>query len=454
MIYTIQPGAPLRGAVQCPGDKSISHRYAMLAAIAQGESKLRNFAGSEDCQSTLRCLRGLGVRMRTEHGSIFISGRGLRGLKPPSAPLDAGNSGTTIRLLSGILAGQAFASELSGDESLARRPMGRIIQPLSLMGAQIIARTGGLPPLKICGTRLHAIRYSLPIASAQVKSCVLLAGLYADGVTAVEEKVATRDHTEIALRHFGGNVRSCESWIEVEPEPVLEGRSLDIPADLSGAAFFMVAAALVPGSDLRLPQLGLNRKRRALVDYLVQAGVRVTAENESEIAGEARGDLRVRYDPAFRAGKLPVIRAELTAALIDEIPALAVLGSQAGGLEIRDAGELRIKESDRIAAIAANLRAMGAEVEEHPDGLTVAGSQRLKGAEIETHGDHRIAMAFAVAGLVASGATRILRAECAAVSFPGFYEALERARTDLHPPTSDLRPPTSDQKVRNSWEPQ
>jgi 3-phosphoshikimate 1-carboxyvinyltransferase len=431
MIHTTQPGAPLRGTVQCPGDKSISHRYAMLAAIAQGESELRNFAGSEDCQSTLRCLRSLGVGIRTEHGAVFISGQGLRGLQAPSTPLDAGNSGTTIRLLSGILAGQSFASELAGDESLAQRPMARIIQPLRLMGAQINARAGGLPPLNICGGRLHAIRYSLPVASAQVKSCVLLAGLYAQGVTAVEERIATRDHTEIALRHFGAQVHISESWIEVEPDPALEGRRLDIPADLSGAAFFMVAAALVPGSDLRLPRVGLNRRRRALVDYLVQAGVSVTVENESEIAGEACGDLRVRYDPAVRAAKMPAIRAELTAALIDEIPVLAVLGSQAGGLEIRDAGELRIKESDRIAAIAANLRAMGAEVQEYPDGLAVAGSQRLKGADIETHGDHRIAMAFAVAGLVASGAARIQRAECAAVSFPGFYDALERARADL-----------------------
>jgi 3-phosphoshikimate 1-carboxyvinyltransferase len=444
MIQTIRPGLPLQGTIQCPGDKSISHRYAMLAAIARGESELHNFAGSEDCQSTLRCLRGLGVRIRAEQGSVYISGRGLRGLQAPSAPLDAGNSGTTMRLLSGILAGQAFSSELSGDESLARRPMGRIIQPLSLMGAQIDAQSGGLPPLNICGGRLRGIRYTLPIASAQVKSCVLLAGLYADGVTAVEEKVATRDHTEIALRHFGAKVRSCESWIEVEPDPILEACSLDIPADLSGAAFFMVAAALVPGSDLRLPRVGLNGKRRTLVDYLVRAGARVTIENESELAGEARGDLRVCYDPILHSAKLPVIHAHLTAALIDEIPVLAVLGSQTGGLEIRDAGELRIKESDRISAIAANLRAMGAEVEDHPDGLTVAGCQRLKGASIETCGDHRIAMAFAVAGLAASGTTQIQRAECAAVSFPGFYEMLERARTDLGPQTSDLRPEGAD----------
>jgi 3-phosphoshikimate 1-carboxyvinyltransferase len=435
MIYRIQPGAPLRGDVLCPGDKSISHRYAMLAAIALGRSELRNFAGSEDCRSTLRCLRSLGTEVRWENSGVIISGRGLHSLKPPVGHLDAGNSGTTMRLLSGILAGQHFESVLSGDESLSRRPMARIIQPLGLMGARIDAREGGLPPLTIRGGPLRAIRYSLPVASAQVKSCILLAGLYADGLTAVEERILTRDHTEIALRQFGGAVRLHGSWVEVEPEPALMGCGLDVPGDLSGAAFFLVAAALVPGSELRLPQVGLNPRRRALVDYLVQAGMRVRVENKSEVAGEARGDLHVSHDPAFLGMGLPPVRAALAAALIDEIPALAILGSQAGGLEIHNARELRIKESDRIATIVSNLRSMGVEAEEHPDGLTVAGHQRLRGADIETHGDHRIAMAFAVAGLAASGVTRIHRAECADVSFPGFYETLERARTDIRSQT-------------------
>jgi 3-phosphoshikimate 1-carboxyvinyltransferase len=438
MIYTIQPGAPLRGEVLCPGDKSISHRYAMLAAVALGRSEMRNFAGSEDCRSTLRCLRSVGTEIRWENAGVVITGRGLRSLKPPGGHLDAGNSGTTMRLLSGILAGQSFESVLSGDESLSRRPMARIIEPLGLMGARIDAREGGLPPLAIHGGPLRAIRYSLPVASAQVKSCVLLAGLYADGLTAVEEKVPTRDHTEIALRQFGGAVRLRGGWVEVEPEPALTGCRLEVPGDLSGAAFFLVAAALVPGSEMRLPQVGLNPRRRALVDYLVGAGMRVRVENESEVAGEARGDLHVSHDPAFLGTELPPIRAALAAALIDEIPALAILGSQAGGLEIRDARELRIKESDRIATIASNLRSMGAEVDEHPDGLAVAGRQHLRGADIETHGDHRIAMAFSVAGLAATGVTRIHGAECANVSFPGFFETLERARTDLRPRTSDI----------------
>jgi len=432
MIRSIRSGAPLRGTIPCPGDKSISHRYAMLAALARGRSELRHFAGSQDCQSTLRCLRGLGVEVETRDTSVFITGDGLFGLKTPSAMLDAGNSGTTMRLLSGILAGQLFPAVLTGDASLSRRPMGRIMAPLRLMGARIGSGDGGFPPLSIHGGALRAIRYSLPVASAQVKSCVLLAGLYADGMTAVEEKVATRDHTEIALRHFGGVVRQRGNWIEVEPGPSLEARQLDIPGDLSGAAFFIAAAALVPGSEMLLPQVGLNSRRRALIDYLKEAGVKLSVENESHSAGEARGDLRVICDPSALDERLPPVQGELTAALIDEIPILAVYASQAGGLDIRDASELRIKESDRIAAIAANLRAMGAVVEEQSDGLAIPGRQRLRGAEIETHGDHRIAMAFSVAGLVAAGETRIHGAECADVSFPGFYEILARARA-IHP---------------------
>ena len=432
MIRSIQPGAPLSGTIPCPGDKSISHRYAMLAALAEGRSELRNFAGSMDCRSTLRCLRGLGVEIDDRAAHVSITGAGMSGLRAPAAALDAGNSGTTMRLLSGILAGQPFQTVLSGDASLCRRPMGRIMTPLRQMGARISSGAGGLPPLQIHGGSLRAIRYSLPVASAQVKSCILLAGMFADGVSAVQETVPTRDHTEIALRHFGATLRQNGDWIEVEPAPRLDARQLDIPGDLSGAAFFIVAAALVPGSEILLPGVGLNPRRRALVDYLQEAGVRLSVENESHSAGEARGDLRVIWDPTALDRRPPPIRGERTAALIDEIPVLAVYGSQAGGLEIHDAAELRVKESDRIAAIAVNLRAMGAVVEEHADGLAVPGGQRLRGAEIDTRGDHRIAMAFAVAGLAASGETRVHEAECADVSFPGFYEILARARAH-HP---------------------
>jgi 3-phosphoshikimate 1-carboxyvinyltransferase len=427
MIQIVQRASSLSGSVQLPGDKSISHRYAMLASLADGKSEIRHFASSRDCHSTLGCIRTLGAEITGIGETITVAGRGLRGLRAPAAVLDAGNSGTTMRLLSGILAGQAFESTITGDGSLCKRPMGRIIEPLRRMGAVVESQDHGLPPLTIRGGRLKAVHYSLPVASAQVKSCVLLAGLYGDGPTAVEEPVPTRDHTEIALRQFGAEVRQEGSWIFVEPGPALKARPLDVPGDLSGAAFFLVAASIIPGSRLLMPRVSLNRRRRELLDYLVSAGLEVTVENEAEDAGEPRGDLSVSFADRTLLKKLPPIRGALAAALIDEIPVLSILGSQvAGGLEIADARELRVKESDRIAAVARNLRAMGAEVDERPDGLVIAGGQRLRGADILTEGDHRIAMAFAVAGLAAEGETRIHDAECADVSFPGFFETLRR----------------------------
>jgi 3-phosphoshikimate 1-carboxyvinyltransferase len=426
MIRSVQPARSLIGMVTLPGDKSISHRYAMLAAIAEGTSQLGRFASSRDCRSTLECLRRLGVEVREAGESVAITGRGLRGLKPPATELDAGNSGTTMRLLSGILAGHPFESVMVGDESLSRRPMDRIIRPLRLMGADVEPGEGGRPPLRIRGGGLKALRYTLPVPSAQVKSCLLLAGLYGDGATAVEESIPTRDHTEIALRHFGGTIRVSGTWIEVEPDPQLQARRLEVPGDLSSAAFFLTAAAMLPGSDLLLLHAGLNRRRRELLEYLRAAGLDIAVEEESEDAGEARGNVRVRQRTAMHGVRLLPIQGSQTANLIDEIPVLSVLGSQLdSGLTISDARELRVKESDRIAAVAANLRAMGAVVEEKPDGLSIPGPQRLHGAEIDTRGDHRIAMAFAVAGLVADGETRIHQAECADVSYPGFWEALE-----------------------------
>jgi 3-phosphoshikimate 1-carboxyvinyltransferase len=425
MIQCVHRASSLSGSVHLPGDKSISHRYAMLASLADGKSEIRHFASSRDCHSTLACLRTLGIEITGTGDTMVVAGRGLRGLRAPADVLDAGNSGTTMRLLSGILAGQVFESTITGDGSLCKRPMGRIIDPLRLMGAVVESRDRGLPPLTIRGGRLKAVRYSLPVASAQVKSCVLLAGLYGDGTTAVEEPVPTRDHTEIALRQFGAEVRQEGSWILVEPGPELKPRPLEVPGDLSGAAFFMVAASILPGSRLLMPRVSLNHRRRELLDYLVSAGLEVAVENEAEDAGEPRGDLSVSFADRTLLKKLPPIRGALAAALIDEIPVLSILGSQvAGGLEIADARELRVKESDRIAAVARNLRAMGAEVEERPDGLVIAGGQRLRGADIPTEGDHRIAMAFAVAGLAADGETRIHNAECADVSFPGFFEML------------------------------
>ena len=426
MIQKLKAAKILSGTVALPGDKSISHRYAMLAAIAEGESVIRHFAASQDCHSTLKCLSALGVEFEAAGDVVTIQGRGLRGLRAPEKPLDAENSGTTIRLLSGILAGQDFACSITGDASLSNRPMGRILQPLRLMGAGVESRERDLPPLVIRGGSLKGIRYSLPVASAQVKSCVLLAGLYATGMTAVEESLPTRDHTEIALREFGAEVRVSGGWIEIDPEPRLRAQRLTVPGDLSGAAFFLAAAAMVPDSDLTIPGVSLNGRRRELLNYLERAGMEISVENETVANGEARGDLRARYSPAFLKRKMPDIKGAETAALIDEIPALAALGSQtAGGLEISDAGELRIKESDRISATAENLRAMGAEVEEKPDGLIISGGRKLRGADILTRKDHRIAMAFAVAGLAAEGETRIHDAECVNVSFPDFWNTLK-----------------------------
>jgi 3-phosphoshikimate 1-carboxyvinyltransferase len=427
MIQMLSPASALSGIVHLPGDKSISHRYAMLAAIAEGASEIRHFASSKDCHSTLKCLETLGVEWQKSGDTVTIHGRGLRGLRAPAKKLDAGNSGTTIRLLSGILAGHAFESSIGGDSSLSRRPMGRILKPLREMGAEIESRERKLPPLGIKGGSLKAIRYSLPVASAQVKSCILFAGLYGDDVTAVEEITPTRDHTEIALQEFGGTVRIEGNWIEVDPNPKLEARSLAVPGDLSGAAFFLIAAALIHSSDLTLPGVGLNRRRRELIRYLMRAGANLTVENETDIAGEPRGDLRIRYSPNLLERKLPPIEGAQVAALIDEIPVLSVLGSQsAGGLVISDARELRIKESDRLSAIAANLHAMGAEAVEKPDGIIVPGGRRLHGADIITQGDHRIAMAFAVAALTAHGDTRIHDAECVDISFPGFWKELKK----------------------------
>ena len=428
MIQSLNSASALSGTVRLPGDKSISHRYAMISAIAEGTSVIEHFAASRDCHSTLGCLKSLGVEVLESGATVTVRGRGLRGLKAANRILDAGNSGTTIRLLSGILAGHSFESSITGDDSLSNRPMGRIIRPLRQMGASIESRERELPPLRIRGGSLRGIRYSLPVASAQVKSCVLLAGLYGDAPTAVEETIPTRDHTEVALKEFGGTVRSEGNWIEAYPEPRLQGQRLIVPSDLSGAAFFLVAAALVPNSHLSLPGVGLNRLRRELLDYLISAGLNIDVVNETEISGEPRGDLRVHYSPELLQRRLPPIQGKLVASLIDEIPVLAVLGSQAaGGLTISNAQELRVKESDRISAIVSNLRAMGAEVEEKPDGLSLKGGQQLHGADIVTKNDHRIAMAFGIAALTAGGETRIHDAECADVSFPGFWDAVRTA---------------------------
>jgi len=421
MRQRISPAAAIRGEIALPGDKSISHRYAMLAAIAEGETRIRNYSTGADCRSTLGCVRALGIEVEGGGSDFAIRGRGLDGLRPPADALDAGNSGSTIRMISGILAAQPFASRIFGDESLSRRPMQRIMKPLAEMGARIRAREDKFPPLEIQGARLRPVHYAMPVASAQVKTCVLFAGLFAEGVTSVTEPARSRDHTEIALREFGAEVRVAGREIAVTGRPTLTGRELYVPSDLSSAAFFIAAALLVPGSRLAIRGVGLNPTRSALLDFLTGMGARIRIPHIESRNGELSGDIVVEHS-ALRGG---VIEGGLTAALIDEIPVLAVLGAATeDGLTVKDAAELRIKETDRIRTVIDNLRRMGVEAEELPDGMTVPGRQNFRAAEFDSFGDHRIAMAFAVAALRADGESVVEGAEAASVSFPEFWKTL------------------------------
>ena len=421
----MRPARNVRGSVQLPGDKSISHRYAMLAGIAEGTSRLGNYSTGADCASTLGCMRSLGVEWERKDGNtIEVKGRGLE-LAAPGSALDCGNSGSTMRMLSGIVAGQKFSSEMVGDESLSRRPMERVIKPLTAMGARITSQAGK-PPLHITGGGLKAIDYKLPVASAQVKSCLLFAGLFAEGETRIEEPMRTRDHSEVALRAFGVKLERRNSGqgseARIRGGQRLRGMEASIPGDLSSAAFFLCAAALFPGSQLAIPNLLMNPTRARLLDILMQMGLRISVAQLEEIHGEMVGTLQVE------GGTLKgiTIAGADSAALIDEIPVLATIAPYTEkGIEVRDAKELRVKESDRIAAVATNLRLMGAQVEEREDGLRIPGGQTLHGAELDSFGDHRIAMAFAVAALRANGETMIRGAKSAAISYPAFFQALE-----------------------------
>jgi 3-phosphoshikimate 1-carboxyvinyltransferase len=416
----VRPARNVRGVVELPGDKSISHRYAMLAGIAEGPSRLENYSTGADCASTLGCMRTLGVEWRREGNVIEVQGRNLSPAAP-SVPLDCGNSGSTMRMLSGIVAAQKFSSEMIGDESLSRRPMERVIKPLSAMGAQIASQEGK-PPLRITGAALKGIDYKLPVASAQVKSCLLFAGLFAEGETRVEEPLRTRDHGEVALRAFGAQLERKGNEARIRGGQRLRGIQARIPGDLSSAAFFLCAAALFPGSQMTIPNLLMNPTRARLLDILMQMGLRISVTQLDEVHGELVGSLQVE------GGKLKgaTLAGADSAALIDEIPVLAAIAPYTEqGIEVRDARELRVKESDRIAAVATNLRLMGAQVEERDDGLKVCGGQVLHGAEIDSFDDHRIAMAFAVAALRAQGETLIHGSDAAAISYPAFFSTLE-----------------------------
>jgi 3-phosphoshikimate 1-carboxyvinyltransferase len=419
----VRPARNVRGSVSLPGDKSISHRYAMLAAIAEGPSRLANYSTGADCASTLGCLRTLGVKWERKDGAenaIEVQGSGPS-LTAPTRPLDCGNSGSTIRMLSGIVAGQKFVSEMAGDDSLARRPMERVIAPLTAMGAEISSQNGR-PPLRIRGCNLKAITYKMPVASAQVKTCLLFAGLLADGETRLEEPLRTRDHGEVALQAFGAHLERKGTDVSIRGGQRLRGIKARVPGDLSSAAFFLCAAALFPDSQLTVANVLMNPTRARLLDVLIQMGLRISVTQLEEIHGELVGSLQVE------GGRLKgaTIAGADAAALIDEIPVLAAIAPYTEeGIEVRDAKELRVKESDRIVSIATNLRAMGAEVEERDHGLKIPGAQSLHGAELDSFGDHRIAMAFSIAALRAQGETLIRGSECAAISYPAFFSVLE-----------------------------
>ena len=419
---SIKPARNILGSLRVPGDKSISHRYAMLAALAPGRSRFDNFAPGADCASTLACVRALGCNVeRDEKGTVVIDGLGTQ-LRVPAAPLDCGNSGSTMRMLSGILAAQPFSSELIGDESLSRRPMKRVIEPLAQMGAEIDAANGDRAPLRINGAKLHGIDYAPPVASAQVKTSVLFAGLLAEGKTTVAEPARTRDHGELALRAFGAEVERTQNAVSIVGGQTLHPLEAFVPGDISSAAFFLCAATIFPESNLVIDGVLLNPTRSALLDVLAAMGSRISMVRVEESHGELVGTIAL----VPGQGRHVKIEKSLTALLIDELPVLAAIAPfTTGGLEVHDAGELRVKESDRLSAVTRNLQAMGAQVEQTDDGWRIPGGQRLYGAEIESYDDHRIAMAFAVAALRAEGETLIRNAECVAISYPNFFEDLE-----------------------------
>ncbi|HEY4933193.1 MAG TPA: 3-phosphoshikimate 1-carboxyvinyltransferase [Terriglobales bacterium] len=417
----IRPARNLLGSIRVPGDKSISHRYAMLAALAAGRSRFENYSPGADCNSTLGCVRALGCAVeREESGAVIIDGIGPL-LHAPNTALDCGNSGSTMRMLSGIVAAQTFTSELIGDESLSRRPMKRVMEPLRRMGAEIVANND-CAPLSISGTALLGITYRVPVASAQVKTCLLFAGLLADGQTTVEEPVATRDHGELALRAFGAEVLRSRNSVTIAGGQALHPLDAFIPGDSSSAAFFLCAAAIFPESNLVIDGVLLNPTRSALLDVLTAMGCRVSVLSVEEQHGELVGTISL---VPGKSKPLEISGAQ-TALLIDELPVLAATAPYGAGLVVRDAGELRVKESDRLSAVTGNLEAMGAQVEQTADGWRIPGGQKLHGAEIESFGDHRIAMAFAVAALRAEGDTLIHNSECVAISYPSFFADLEK----------------------------
>lgn len=412
----------LHGKLTIPGDKSISHRAVMFGALAQGTTRITHFLEGADCLSTISCFQAMGIHIQKNKDEVLVQGKGLHGLQAPLDILDVGNSGTTTRLISGILAGQDFTSRLTGDASICQRPMGRIITPLSLMGAQITSQNqNGCAPLTIQGGHLHGIHYQSPVASAQVKSCVLLAGMYADAPTSVTEPVLSRNHTELMLNYFGAQVTSKGTTASILPQPDLKARDITVPGDISSAAYFIAAGLLVPGSEILLYNVGINPTRDGLLRVCQAMGGDITLLNVRN-DGEPTADLLIRSSSLHSTE----IKGEIIPTLIDEIPMIAVMAAFAEGTTvIRDAAELKVKESDRIQVMTDNLTRMGADVEALPDGMIIHGGKPLHGATIDSHKDHRIAMSFAVAGGICEGSLTITDGECVNISYPEFY-------TDLH----------------------
>ncbi len=418
---------PLRGEFIPPGDKSISHRAVIIGSLGEGKTEIRGFLNCDDTLSSARTMMMLGVPMEIEENTVRISGRGLFGLSEPEDTIDAGNSGTTARLLTGILSAQGFFSTITGDRYLRARPMERVVKPLTLMGARIWGRDNGKRlPLAIQGSRLSAIRYQLPVASAQVKSALLLAGLYAEGETEIIEPTPTRDHTERMLSYFGADIRRNGTDVRIRSGNTLKGGEILVPADISSAAFFIVAALINPNSEILIKGVGINPQRTGILEILKRMGGNMETLNERDLNGEPVGDIIVRSS-TLRSTE---IGGEVIPRTIDELPVIAVAACFAEGeTVIRDARELRVKETDRIKAMTTELKKLGADIEELDDGMVIRGKETLKGAKCSSWGDHRIAMALAVAGTRASGITEIEDAECVSVSFPGFFDVMRRLRS-------------------------
>ena len=412
----------LKGEIKVPGDKSISHRGVMFGAISEGTTELTGFLDGADCRSTIGCFRAMGIDITQDNDHVIIHGKGLNGLKAPSQMLDVGNSGTTTRLISGILSGQSFVSQLNGDESIQKRPMGRIITPLTQMGAYIKSvKDNGCAPLEMGGTPLKAIHYDSPVASAQVKSCVLLAGLYADGVTSVTEPVVSRNHTELMLSGFGADIKSEGLTASIVGGPKLYGQKIEVPGDISSAAYFIVAGLICPNSDVLIKNVNTNPTRAGIIKVAQNMGGNIELLNERIVSGEPVADIHVTTSQLHGCE----VSGDIIPTLIDELPVIAVMAACANGTTtIKDAAELKVKESDRIATVTENLKNMGCDITPTDDGMIINGGTPLKGTKIKTYLDHRIAMSFAIAGLVAEGETTFDNEACCSISYPDFFKTI------------------------------